>query len=211
METDKRPARSTLWFAVVGVVVVVIAGGIWVLRRPTPVAPGILFVGDSVTYMSTKELDREMRSDDPIVLARIGYRSSEMLPLFESAVLRRASKHPDQLQQVAILIGYNDVLQDKVGEADIDRFMDAADRFDCAVWLRLPPVPVHEEEVGRWNRLVDAAADTHPNVHPVDDWRDAVMEAPPGSLITRKDGVHPTNAGAQKLAEIYTDAVHRVC
>ena len=211
MDPAPRSSRTSLRIAVVVIIAAVTAGAIWLIERPTPVAPGILFVGDSVTYLSTSALDDEMRSDDPQVVARIGFRSSEMLPLFEREVLRRKQMGDEHLQQVAILIGYNDVLQDKVGEADIDRFMDAAERFECAVWLELPPVPMHDDDVAVWNRQVATAARSHPNVHVIDDWRNAVMRAKPGELITRKDGVHPTKAGAARLAQIYTDGVHRVC
>ena len=194
------------------VALAVVAGGLWLWLRPTPVAPGILFVGDSVTYLSTKELDRETKQEHPIVLARIGFRSDEMLPRFQAEVDRRAKDGgKDQLAQVAILIGYNDVLQDRVDNPALGRFLEQADRFDCAVWLTLPVVPMHDDGTQRWNERVRAAAKDHPNVHVVDDWREAVEAADPGELISRKDGVHPTAAGGKRLASIYVDAVHRVC
>lgn len=204
----RRPASIVIAL----VAVVAIGAGLWIWLRPTPVAPGIVFVGDSVTYLSTKELARETRSEDPTVLARIGFRSDELLPLFQADVDRRARADGDDgLRQVAILVGYNDVLQDRVDGPALGRFLDQADRFDCAVWLTLPTVPMHDAQTARWNRRVRDEARKRSHVHVVDDWRDAVDEAEPGHLITRKDGVHPTAAGGDRLAQIYVDAVHRVC
>ena len=52
---------------------------------------------------------------------------------------------------------------------------------------------------------------TYPHVHVVDDWSDTVKAARPGVLITRRDGVQPTEAGARALSKAYIDAVHREC
>jgi lysophospholipase L1-like esterase len=210
MERSRRRTSPATTIALLAAVAAIVAT-VWYLRRPTPVAPGILFVGDSVTYLSGGELDDMMQEEDPEVLARVGFRSSQMLPLFEQTIRRRAERGGEHLQQVAILIGYNDVLQRKVEAAPIDRFMDAADRFDCAVWLTLPSVPLRDRQVQEWNRQVRSAARSHPKVHVVDDWRDAVAADGTRPLVTSKDGVHPTRAGARELASIYTDAVHRLC
>ncbi|WP_426574630.1 SGNH/GDSL hydrolase family protein [Aquihabitans sp. McL0605] len=206
MSASDRPGARV---AVVIVVVAIAAVGIWFWRRPAPIAPGILFVGDSVTYMSTKQLDEEMHSDSPEVLARVGFTSSDMLPLVTREVDRRAKD--DELRQVAVLIGYNDVLKQHADSPALARVMALANRFDCAVWLTLPPIPLREKEVAEWNRRVAETAGSYPHVHVVDDWRKAVEAAPLGELITRRDGVHPTPGGAKRLSEIYTDAVHRVC
>ena len=210
-EGSRRSSGRVDVRVVLGIVAVVAIGaGLWVWLKPTPVAPGILFIGDSVTYMSTEELDGQLEAESPIVVARVGATASDMLPLFEQAADKRV-KEDDPLDQVAILIGYNDVLKDQVDDPTLGAFMDEANRFQCAVWLTLPDVPLRVDQVEVWNKRVTEAAKDRPNVHVVDDWREAVGSAEPGEITTRKDGVHPTPAGAKRLVEIYTDAVHRVC
>ena len=201
--------RPGVRIAAAVILLAAIAVGIWFWQRPAPIAPGILFVGDSVTYMSAGQLDEEMRSEDPRVLARIGFKSADMLPLLERDVARREEQ--GELKQVAILLGYNDVLQHQPDSPALGEVMALADRFDCAVWLTLPDIPLREREVTLWNQRVEDAAGSYRHVHVVDDWREAVNEAPAGELVQRKDGVHPTAAGARRLSEIYTEAVHRVC
>ena len=195
----------------VGVVVLLlVAAGIWIVKRPTPVEHGILFVGDSVTYMSVAQLDAQVGAKDPIVIARVGFRSSDLLPLFKRYVGDRERRHLS-LGQVALLVGYNDLLKRQVESPALEEVMALAGRFDCAIWLTLPPVPLRDDEVARWNQRVVALARKYPHVHVVDDWREAVIAARPGVLVTRRDGVHPTEAGARALSKIYVDAVHREC
>lgn len=78
-------------------------------------------------------------------------------------------------------------------------------------WLTLPPIPLRDAQTTRWNQRVATLAVTYPHVHVVDDWSDTVKAAQPGVLITRRDGVHPTAAGARALSKAYIDAVHRNC
>ena len=79
---------------VVGLLVVLalVAGGLWWWLRPAPVAEGVVFVGDSVTYMSFGDLEAELSSKRPDVLARIGYRSGDLLPLFQKTVRQRRAE-----------------------------------------------------------------------------------------------------------------------
>ena len=204
-----RRRRATV---VVGVVLVaaLVGAGLWIWLRPTPVAPGIMFVGDSVTVMSAPELIQQIGNRHPAVLARVGYRSTDLLPLFAQAVAHRERDH-EPMQQVAVLVGYNDVLRNQVESPALDSMMALSNRFGCAVWLTLPAVPVHERFTDRWNQRVIALARSYRHVHVVDDWREAVMSARIGILVNTRDGVHPTPLGAQRLVEIYTNAIHRVC
>ncbi|HEX2574709.1 MAG TPA: SGNH/GDSL hydrolase family protein [Aquihabitans sp.] len=192
------------------VVLVVLAGGLWWLLRPTPVAEGVLFVGDSVTVLSLDDLNGDLGRKHPGYITRSGYRSSDLLPLFEQEVERRQAAG-EPLRQVALLVGYNDVLQDDVETPSLGKVMALADRFECAVWLLLPPIPILERETDRWNERVVAAARAHPNVHVVDTWRQEVVESEPLSLVAKEDGVHPNEAGRRRLNKVYQEAIGSEC
>jgi lysophospholipase L1-like esterase len=200
--------------AKVGVVIVTVvalaAGAWWVWLRPVPVADGVVFVGDSVTYMSINDLREDLSRKHPQVLARVGFRSDELLPLFRDQV-RKRREADEPLRQVVVLVGYNDVLQGKVPNPAMPKVMDLARQFDCAVWLELPAVPLRDDLTNQWNDQVHEAAQGHRNVHVVDDWRKAVEKSAPGELLSRKDGVHPTPAGARRLTEIFQKAINNAC
>lgn len=202
-------ARRRIALVATAVAVGALGVVVWQRARPAAIQPGALFVGDSVTYLAASPLE-EATSGDAVVLARVGYRSTDLLPLFEQAAAERSGA-PDQLRQVGLLVGYNDVLHDEVDLDAQRRVMAVADRFDCAVWLTLPSVPMHTEEADEWNRGAVVAARSFPHVHIVDDWRRAVDAAPPGELVTSADGVHPTPRGAERLAQIFTQAIRRAC
>jgi lysophospholipase L1-like esterase len=208
VESFTSVERSTAWriAAVAGIIVVALS--LWWWQRPAPVAPEILFVGDSVTYLSAEQVDQQLGAEDPKVLARVGQTSTDLLPLFTEEVDRRVDAD-EGLQQVAILVGYNDVLKEEIDPTSIERFMTQADRFECAVWLALPTVPLHEDGTSSWNELIHDEGGSHPNVHVVDDWSDAVASADAEEILD--DGVHPNAAGAALLVETYTEAIGRVC
>lgn len=199
--------RAKIVVAVVAVLLV--AGGLYWWLRPAPVADGVIFVGDSVTYLSLNDLNGDLGKKHPAYLTRVGYRSTDLLPLFAKEIKRR-EQAGEPLRQAALLVGYNDVLKDEVDSPSLEKVMELAGRFECAVWLTLPPIPVHEREVELWNARVKNAAERYEDVHLIDDWREAVMSAPSRSL-TAADGVHPNAAGRKKLTRIFQDAIHRSC
>jgi hypothetical protein len=191
-------------------VLLLVAGGLWWWLRPAPVAQNVVFVGDSVTFMSLDDLKAAVGTKHPELIARIGYRSSDIYPLFEKQVRAlRADNKP--LKQAVVLIGYNDVLKGPVTNPGLGKLMDLANQFDCAVWFTIPPVPLRDQLTDEWNTRVREAAKSHHNVHVVDDWRNVVMHAKAGELITRKDGVHPTKAGAARLTKVFETAIHHAC
>ena len=195
----------------IGVVLLaLVAGGVWWWQRPTPVRQGVVFVGDSVTYISLDDLNRDLSSRHPAFLARFGYRSTDLLPLLQLEVARKKDAG-EPLRQIALLVGYNDVLRNDVESPALPEMMNLSAKFDCAVWLTLPDIPLHEQDTSRWNARVRAAAKGHRNVHVVETWRKAVNSATPGALVVVSDGVHPNAAGAARLTSIYLDAIGRFC
>ncbi|MCU1354351.1 MAG: hypothetical protein JWM05_3560, partial [Acidimicrobiales bacterium] len=72
-----------------------------------------MFVGDSVTFLSLNDLNQDLGRKHPAYIARVGYRSRDLLPLFAAEVAKRR-KAGEHLRQVALLVGYNDVLRDDV-------------------------------------------------------------------------------------------------
>ena len=191
------------------VALALIAGGLWWLLRPTPVADGVVFVGDSVTYLSLQDLNADLGPKHPAYIAWPGFRSGDLLPLLAKEIDRRKAAG-EPLRQAALLVGYNDVGRDDVESPALEKVMALAGRFDCAVWLTLPPIPLRETDVERWNARAVVAAASHPNVHLIDAWRQAVMSAPAQSLL-EADGVHPNPAGARRLTQIYQNAIGESC
>lgn len=188
--------------------VAVIAGVLWWVLRPTPVREGAVFVGDSVTVLSLDDLNGDLGPKHPAYIAHNGYRSSDLLPLLAKEIDRRkAAGKP--LRQVALLVGYNDSLSVGVENPALEKLMELANRFDCAVWLTLPPIPLHERDAERWNQRAKLAAQSHSHVHLVDDWREAVMSDPQSLL--QGDGVHPNSAGRKRLTQLYQDAIGKYC
>lgn len=201
-------AKAKIGLAIV--VLALVAGGLWWWRRPAPVRQGVVFVGDSVTYISLDDLNRDVSAKHPAYLARVGYRSTDLLPLLRMEVARK-EQAGEPLSQIALLVGYNDVLKDEVESPALPKMMNLAAKFDCAVWLTLPNIPLHEQETSRWNARVRAAAKGHRNVHVVETWRTAVDSAPPGALVVVSDGVHPNAAGSARLTSIYLDTIGQSC
>jgi lysophospholipase L1-like esterase len=191
------------------VVLALVAGGLWWWLRPTPVRQGVVFVGDSVTYISLDDLNRDVGAKHPAYLTRVGYRSTDLLPLLQLEVARK-EQAGEPLSQIALLVGYNDVLKDDVESPALPEMMNLAAKFHCAVWLTLPDVPLHKQETSRWNDRVRAAAKGHRNVHVLETWRKAVDSAPAGTLLV-SDGVHPNAAGAARLTSVYLDTIGKFC
>ncbi|MGI8754839.1 MAG: SGNH/GDSL hydrolase family protein [Acidimicrobiales bacterium] len=198
-------AKVATWL----VLLALVAGGVWWVRRPAPVADGVLFVGDSVTFLTQGALTRDLSPKHPTYVTGIGFRSTDLLPAFAKEVAnRRLTGQP--LRQVALLVGYNDALRHDVETPSLNNMMALANQFDCAVWLTLPPFPQRAHDVDRWNTRAKAIAASYRHIHVVDTWRQAVMAALPRSILS-KDGVHPNDAGRQRLAQIYENAIAGTC
>lgn len=218
MSPSTKPNRGALVLVIV--LVLALAGGaLWWKLRPEGVQPGVVFVGDSVTYLSIGQINQALGPDaHPVYLARIGWRSTDLLPLLQQEVQKR---HGDgqQLRQIALLVGYNDVLQGNVESAALDKMVSLAGQFSCAVWLTLPPRPAgraagnpkfRTDLAERWNERLAAAVHAHANIHLDTSWQKAVDSSAPGSLLVA-DGVHPNPAGQRTLAQVYAHALRHDC
>jgi hypothetical protein len=201
LKTGTKVAGVVLVVALIGV-------GLWWWLKPADVADGVMFVGDSVTFLSLEDLNGDLGEKHPAYYARPGFTSSDLLPLFREAVEEREADG-DPLEQVAMLVGYNDVLQGRVAENSIDEVMALAGKFDCAIWLELPPVPLRTNSVDQWNALAEAEAENHPTVHIVSEWRE-LIESDPDAYVP-DDGVHPNPKGRAELSRIYQDAIRNLC
>lgn len=219
----ERPAASR-WegkrmAVVVGLVALAVVGLIAYLVWPrTP--EYVLVVGDSVTFMSFEDLKGEFGSDtklDPV--ARPGYRSSNLLPFVEEAVAAR-ERSGKALERAVLLVGYNDVWKEEVGQNRLAELVDLSARFECAVWLTLPVRPAGEPpavgdfdpELGdEWNELMADLVGEHDNLHLVADWADAIEGADSADEYLDDDGIHPNDAGQKLLAETMHDAVISSC
>ncbi|MBX3313048.1 MAG: SGNH/GDSL hydrolase family protein [Actinobacteria bacterium] len=190
------------------VAVAVVAGAVWWWMKPAEVADGVMFVGDSVTFLSLDDLNGDLGAKHPAYYARPGFTSADLLPIFKQAVEEREADG-DPLEQVAMLIGYNDVLHDDVESPALGEIMTLAGKFDCAIWLELPPVPLRTELVDRWNERARAEARKHPSIHLVDEWRKLVASDP--DAYVPDDGVHPNAKGREELSRIYLDAIRNLC
>lgn len=199
-------ARATK-FIVALVVAGLVGFALWLWLKPAEVADGVMFVGDSVTFLSLDDLNGDLGAKHPAYYARPGFTSTDLLPLFRDAVAERRAKG-ESLEQVAMLIGYNNVLQDDVESPALGEIMALAGRFDCAIWLELPPVPMRTDLVDRWNERARAAAAEYDSVHVVSEWRELVAQDPE---LVPNDGVHPSAEGRKELSRVYQDAIRNLC
>ncbi|MCU1357295.1 MAG: hypothetical protein JWM89_2713 [Acidimicrobiales bacterium] len=215
-------APSLVLAIVVVVIVAVAAGGLeaWRSARPTRPATGrgTLIVGDSVTFLAAGQLNRRLGSTYDII-AEPGYRSDELLPLLREEMARPTGAAARR-NRIALLVGYNDVLQGVAEDSKaLPVMIQASSRFRCAVWLALPSRPGGRAAGNRkfvaaqadaWNRQLVTEAGKYPNVHVANDWSDAV-DGPGGQALLELDGVHPVVAGQARLAAAYERALARDC
>lgn len=200
--------------------VVVVALGTYAALQVLPdgPAPGVFVVGDSVTYLSAGAIQQQFDPDHLQFVAKPGFTSTMLLPLVRQAMAMSDEPAHDR-QRVAALVGYNDVRVREVDTPSLRKLVDLTSEFECGIWLTLPSRPgganasnpmVASRLVDQWNLRLKAEVARHENLHLVDDWKKAVEAAPPGSLI-KDDGIHPNDAGQQKLADIYRAAMDRSC
>jgi lysophospholipase L1-like esterase len=186
----------------------------------------VLVVGDSVTFMSFEALGREFGPDTDLeALARPGFRSTELLPLALEAMDRRDASG-ETLDRAIFLVGYNDIWQDETDHEDLEALVAESARHECAIWLTVPTSPGGEPPTTRagnrqlpefdpgvaraWNeRLADLVAE-HDSLHLVTEWQTTIDEAPPSRYLDR-DGIHPNDAGQERLAAIMHDSLLSAC
>ncbi|MEZ5383445.1 MAG: hypothetical protein R2754_16805 [Microthrixaceae bacterium] len=179
-------------------VILVVAGiGPWE-RPPT------LVIGDSVTNLSRDEIED---TTGALVNAKNGYTWSAMAPKVRG-VLDLVEEPPER---VGVLLGYNDVLNGELDQADPPAVLDQLTDVDCVVVLELPKI--WARDVDAHNELLRELSVTYPNVSVDDGWATRINEnlADDASLL-QKDLVHPDGARAhQALADAYQRAFERHC
>lgn len=198
---------------------VVVVGTLVALKvLPDPPPPDLFVVGDSVTFLSQERIEEQFDHSQVQFVARPGFTSTNLLPLVQDAM--GAPGDPAHARQdVAVLVGYNDVRVNDMSTPSLAKMVDLTAQFRCGIWLTVPARPYGQDNenmmaqsnrVDLWNARVRDEVSKHPNLHLVDDWEQAVTNAPKGKVL-KADGVHPNAAGQKVLAKIYRDAMDRYC
>lgn len=200
--------RAGFWIAVgLGVLAIIVSAVLVVNAVRTddqgPVEGDVLIIGDSVTFMSADPIKSKVGTEGLQIMATPGHRSTDLLPILQSAVDARGGPESDGLEKAAFLVGYNDVLDDVIEENVLAEMVELSSHFDCAVWLALP---------GGFGDATDeilrTEVDRYDTVHLDSGWAEAV-EA--DRSLLKEDGVHPTGKGTDKLGDIYHSALHEWC
>jgi hypothetical protein len=194
-----------------------LVGVMW-LVLPRDDDPKVLFVGDSVTFLSGGAIDRVFSESDVEFVAIPGYTSSQLLPRMRGA-MASPSKPGGARQRVGLLVGYNDIGKGSIANLELPQLVEAAAEFECAVILTLPARPggepasnpnIASEKVELWNARLESEAAVYDNVHLARDWEEAVTEAERQQFLD-PDGIHPNESGGLQLAASYQAAMDRLC
>lgn len=208
--------RGRVLVAVVAVLAVAgLAAWAW---WPEP-RPALVMVGDSVTFLSIPAIEAELGDErDLDIRAYPGQRSNDLvLVVVQELVEREEADEP--LPEMALLVGYNDVLRYRGEPGEVEELVALAARSDCAVVLAVPAPPAWSDQddldglrtaFADFDARLAAEVDRHDTVHLWTGWRDAVAASGPGELVDT-DGVHPIEAGQQRLAAEYAAAVEAHC
>jgi lysophospholipase L1-like esterase len=168
----------------------------------------VVVIGDSVTDQSADRIVDAI-GDDTAVLGLAGYRTDELLPVAQDAL---AGSAPPEV--AVVMAGYNDLWQGREDQDTAAEIIDLMAEVDCAVWVLVPTVgPWDRDRARAFDDRVRAAAEAA-GVPVEDGWQEAVDEsggAEADDPLVVGDGVHPTDAGQRKVAEVMADAVDREC
>jgi len=188
--------------------VLVIAGLVWWLLRPSPT---VAFLGDSISVVTSPEIKTALGSDySPDIAAVLGIQAGQMIP----AGQRAAAKDPDQ---VVIELGSNDVLHGASldnAQADLLKLIALFPNARC---IHMVNINTHMTDNGnalgpRAGTINVALSHLHAADHRIDivDWNQIVSADiaahPPGGTLT-DDTVHPNPAGRTLLARAIKTAL----
>ncbi|CAN5762438.1 hypothetical protein BH23ACT2_BH23ACT2_01370 [soil metagenome] len=202
---------STPLMVMVAVGVTLVAVVVFVAVRMGGEGPDAVIVGDSVTDDAREDIFDRVEGR-PQVVAVPDARSVDMLAQLEIAVEERTSAGQD-LEQVAVLVGYNDLTRGPLDEPALEEMVAETARFECAVWLTLPDaegLALDPREAVAWNDRLAGLVDRHDTVDLDRGWQEAVS-ADGGDRLLGDDRLHPNEAGTETLAEVYRDALARHC
>lgn len=203
MATEKR---GTQWVRVVSAAVVAVGvlAGLTIAGFGPFAGSTTLIVGDSVTNLSRVQVED---TTGATVNAQNGYTWAQMAPKVRG-VLSVMGETPDR---VGVLLGYNDVLQEKQDLEATTTVLGEFSDVECVVVMQLPKLFNHD--VDAYNDKVQAIVDELPNASTDDGWakvangyldNDAEMLA--------ADLVHPnTDEAKQAVADSYVEAFDRLC
>lgn len=178
----------------------------------------LLIVGDSVSYLSAGFIDQVFDPDRTQFVTKPGFTSADLLPLMRDAMAMDDVPAAER-DAVIVVVGYNDVRLDEVGQNELAAIAEEASSFRCGVFLTLPARPggeestnpkISAEEIDDWNRLVVDTIEPYDNLHVARDW-EAVVEDRPASDLLQEDGLHPNDDGRRILAEAYRNSLGRNC
>lgn len=204
----------------IAIIVALVVLGTFVAWRTLPERhqSDVLVIGDSVTFLSAGAIEGELGREHVQFVAKPGYSSTRLLPLVDDA-MKMQDVPAASREQVAVLVGYNDVRKREVGTAELPELVEAASRFSCGIFLTLPARPggkdatnpaADSDQFDVWNVRLRKEVAKYPNLHVATDWQDSVTQAPVGSLL-EGDGVHPNEEGKDVLASAYRRALDREC
>lgn len=204
---------------VVGIVVLGLGALIVYLMWPRN-PDHVLFVGDSVTFLSWQAIDDRFGADTDLeAVARPGFRSVDLLPLAQEAMDDRAEAgHP--LDRAIFLVGYNDVWQDELDRNELPALVALSARHECAIWLTIPARPGGDppaaddfdpEQADALNEELTDLVGEHRNVHLVTEWAEAIDGASDPDIYLTEDGIHPNEEGQKLLARIMHDHIVSAC
>lgn len=204
-----RMSKPLVAAVVAGAALVVVV--VFVAVRMGGEGPDVVIVGDSVTDDAREEIFDRVEGR-PQVVAVPGARSADMLGQLEIAMDERTSAG-QELEQVAVLVGYNDLTRGPFDEPSLEEMVGDTARFGCAVWLTLPDaegLALDAGEATAWNDRLAGLVDRHDTVHLDRGWQEAVNAAD-GDRLLDDDLLHPSSEGIEELAEVYRDALARHC
>ena len=167
--------------------------------------PSVVFDGDSITVLAAPAIHQLLDPNyDVKVLAAIGIRINQSLPALQSAL----RLHPDA---VVVNLGTNDALQG--GEhpgwvSGWDKLIRMTRNTPCVVLTTINSAAdslSHRPIARRINAAIRALAAEHPRRYKVADWS-RFLSRNVSNLRTYLRAepilIHPTPAGAEKLATI---------
>jgi lysophospholipase L1-like esterase len=166
----------------------------------------VVVIGDSVTDQSKDQIVAAMPGQDVSVIGLSGLRTDELLPVIVDVL-----GGDDRPAVGVVMAGYNDLWQGRDQESPVEAALEATAGVDCAVWVLVPTTGPWELDRARAfdQRVRDAAEDAGVTV--VAEWQGAVDDPDSGSELVTPDGVHPSDAGKERVAEVMARAVDEIC